>query len=307
MTDTVKGNISAVLYSIVIGLSFLFSKVALEDGNTLDILAHRFTFAFIGILIFTIITRNIKVVSRKDIIALLPISLVSPILYFSLQLIGLSMASSSEGGIIQSLIPIFTMILGIAILKEKPSTKQKLFTLVSMFGVIFVFVAQGKSIDTKHFTGIILLTLSSFSLSLYNVMARKDAKKYTVVQMTYVMTLFGCVIFNIIALGRHVIQSDISVYLTPLTNFKYIGSVFYLGIMSSLLSFALSNYALSKIEASRMGVFLNLTVVAAVFAGGFFLGETITFIHIIGVLIILIGVMGANMSKNNKDDIEDSF
>lgn len=297
MNDTIKGSISAVLYSIIIGLSFLFSKIALIDGNTIDILAHRFGLAFIAIFLYTIIAKKGKVVSKSDIIALLPLSFVSPVLYFSLQLLGLSMSSSSEGGIIQSTIPIFTMIFGIILLKEKPSLKQKIFTFISMFGVLFVFIAQGKSIDSRHLLGIILLTISSLSLSLYNVMARRDAKEYSVIQMTYVMTLLGCIVFNAIAIIKHLFTSDIISYFAPLASFDYIGSVLYLGIMSSLITFVLSNYALSKLEASKMGVYLNLSVVVAVFAGAVFLKENITFIHIIGVIIILIGVMGANLSK----------
>ncbi|WP_024622308.1 DMT family transporter [Metaclostridioides mangenotii] len=309
MNDTIKGSISAVLYSTLIGLSFLFSKIALVDGNTIDILAHRFTSAFIAIFLYTLLTKKRKVVSKSDIIALLPLSLVSPVLYFSLQLLGLSMSSSSEGGIIQSTIPIFTMIFGIILLKEKPSLKQKIFTFISMFGVLFVFIAQGNTIDSKHLLGIILLTLSSLALSLYNVMARKNAKQYNVTQMTYVMTLFGCFVFNVVSIIKHLFLSDIQSYFAPLASMNYIGAVLYLGIMSSLVSFILSNYALSKLEASKMGVYLNLTVVVAVFAGAIFLKESITFIHVIGVAIILIGVLGANLSKPStaNNDVEDSI
>jgi drug/metabolite transporter (DMT)-like permease len=308
MNDTIKGSISAVLYSTLIGLSFLFSKIALVEGNTIDILAHRFTSAFIAIFLYTLITKKRKVVSKSDIIALLPLSLVSPVLYFSLQLLGLSMSSSSEGGIIQSTIPIFTMIFGIILLKEKPSLRQKIFTFISMFGVLFVFIAQGNTIDSKHLLGIILLTLSSLALSLYNVMARKDAKQYNVIQMTYVMTLFGCIVFNVVSIIKHLFSSDIQSYFAPLASMNYIGAVLYLGIMSSLVSFILSNYALSKLEASKMGVYLNLTVVVAVFAGAIFLKESITFIHVIGVAIILIGVLGANLSNPStaNNDVEDS-
>ncbi|GAA0242505.1 DMT family transporter [Metaclostridioides mangenotii] len=308
MNDTIKGSISAVLYSTLIGLSFLFSKIALVEGNTIDILAHRFTSAFIAIFLYTLITKKRKVVSKSDIIALLPLSLVSPVLYFSLQLLGLSMSSSSEGGIIQSTIPIFTMIFGIILLKEKPSLRQKIFTFISMFGVLFVFIAQGNTIDSKHLLGIILLTLSSLALSLYNVMARKDAKQYNVIQMTYAMTLFGCIVFNVVSIIKHLFSSDIQSYFAPLASMNYIGAVLYLGIMSSLVSFILSNYALSKLEASKMGVYLNLTVVVAVFAGAIFLKESITFIHVIGVAIILIGVLGANLSNPStaNKDVEDS-
>lgn len=43
--------LAAVAYAMVIGLSFLFTKLSLDVAEPIDILAHRFTVSFIFISI----------------------------------------------------------------------------------------------------------------------------------------------------------------------------------------------------------------------------------------------------------------
>ncbi len=46
-----KVYIAAISYALITGLSFLFSKIALSATVPLDLLAHRFTASFLGIMI----------------------------------------------------------------------------------------------------------------------------------------------------------------------------------------------------------------------------------------------------------------
>lgn len=102
--------IAAILYSFIIGLSFLFVKIALQTAEPFDILAHRFTIAFAAAtvpILFGWVKLSIRV---KDVIDILPLALLYPALFFSFQAFGLVYSSSSEAGIIQAAIPIFTMV-----------------------------------------------------------------------------------------------------------------------------------------------------------------------------------------------------
>ncbi|MEH6882126.1 EamA family transporter, partial [Priestia megaterium] len=47
MIEKKKAYIAALTYAIIIGLSFMFVKVALTIATPFDALAHRFTIAFI--------------------------------------------------------------------------------------------------------------------------------------------------------------------------------------------------------------------------------------------------------------------
>ena len=60
MKDTVKGTIAAAVYAIIIGFPIMLSKVALMVGNPIDLLAHRFTIAFITIFIIALFRQKKK-------------------------------------------------------------------------------------------------------------------------------------------------------------------------------------------------------------------------------------------------------
>jgi multidrug transporter EmrE-like cation transporter len=73
-----------------------------------------------------------------------------------------------------------------------------------------------------------------------------------------------------------------------------------LGVVSSLLTAWLSNYILSKMEASRMSVFANLSTIVSMAAGAVFLGEEVAVYHGIGSVLIIAGVIGANRLGRKK-------
>jgi drug/metabolite transporter (DMT)-like permease len=59
----------------------------------------------------------------------------------------------------------------------------------------------------------------------------------------------------------------------------------------------MTNYILSKIEASKMSVFSNLGTVITIIAGAVFLKEKIYLYHIIGSILIVGGVLGADFFR----------
>lgn len=85
----------------------------------------------------------------------------------------------------------------------------------------------------------------------------------------------------------------------PFSSSEYLASVLYLGILSSLVTLALTNYSYARVEASKLGVLGNLIPIIAIFAGVLIMGDKISWMHIIGAIIIFIGVIGVNVSKKH--------
>ncbi|MFK4425297.1 DMT family transporter [Bacillus sp. RC51] len=294
MKNTTKAYISALLYSFIIGFSFMFVKLALTITSPIDTLAHRFTVAFIAAtipVIFGFVKLNI---SLKNILALLPLAIFYPALFFAFQAFGLVYTSSSEAGIIQAAIPIFTMILASYFLKEYTNTWQKTSVCISVIGVIYIFVMNGIGAHETSFIGVILILLSALSSACYNVLARKMTKKFKLMDLTYTMTAIGFISFNFIAIIDHMNKGTITVYFKPFTNGTFLISILYLGLLSSLLTALLLNYSLSYIEAAKISVFSNLSTLITIIAGVVFLQEQIAYYHIVGTLMIVLGVIGTN-------------
>lgn len=296
MTNTKKAYGAAILYACIIGFSFIFIKIALREANALDILAHRFTIALFVATIIIYFKKTPFTISLKDIRAILPLAILYPGLFFLFQVFGLLYSTSSEAGIIQATIPIFTLLFATWFLKERSSHWQKAFIFLSVAGIIFIFLMNGVHVESYNLKGTGLILLSALSAALYNVMARKLTQKYDLFTLTYMMTLFGFVIFNALALLNHAVEKSIGNFFTPLLTPSFLVAILYLGILSSLCTSFLSNYTLSIIEASKMSVFSHIATLITIIAGVIFLQETLQYYHFIGAIIIIVGVIGVNYS-----------
>ena len=292
--------IAALAYALIIGLSFLFTKLSLDVANPLDILAYRFTVSFIAISI-PILFKWIKVDDNKERIKkIIPLAILYPVLFFGFQTFGLQYATSSEAGILLASAPIFTLILATYFLNEKTTTLQKLSVLLSVSGVIYILVMKGSTVDIKNIRGIILLVLSALSMAGYSVMARKLTREFTSIELTYMMIFISFITFNSISVVNHLINGTMSTYFNAFLSRDFIISILYLGILSSLVTSLLTNYVLSKIDASKMSVFANLGTVISMVAGVIILNEEIFYYHIIGTILIVGGVIGTNFLGRKK-------
>lgn len=296
--------IAALSYAVIVGLSFLFTKIALGVSNPIDILAHRFMASFIAIsipILFKMLPINLD---KERIKKVLPLAILYPLCFFGFQTFGLQYATSSEAGILLASAPIFTMIMASYFLSEKSNTYQKLSIIVSLIGVLYITFMKGATIDLANIKGIVLLLLSALSFSGYGILARKLTKDYTVIELSFIMVTISFIVFTSVAIIKNLAGGTIGQFFLPLTSIKFIISILYLGVLSTLGTSLLTNYALSKLEASKMIVFSNLGTVISIVAGVIFLKEKIFYYHIIGSLMIIGGVLGTNfLDKSRVKDL----
>ncbi|WP_077212047.1 DMT family transporter [Bacillus dakarensis] len=294
---------AALLNAAIVGLSFLFTKLALQVSTPMDTLAYRFLFAWAGLTCFLFFSPKsfaIKVKGKRNILSLLAIALFYPTLFFSFQAFGLDLATSAEGGIIFAFGPALIALMAAYFLKEKTNKKQYAFIFLSIFGVLYIFFMKGFSINVDqpgHSLGILLLLLSCLSIASYTIMARYLSVSYSPIQLTYIMVTFGFIFFNGYAIVENIINGQLLAFLALFQNHVFVLSVGFLGILATMCTSFLSNYSLSKLSASQMGIFSNIATVISIAAGAVILHEPIYYYHIIGSVLIIIGVLGTNLSK----------
>ena len=119
---------------------------------------------------------------------------------------------------------------------------------------------------------------------------------FTNLELTFIMITISFLSFNALSIGSHLIQGSITTFFSPLFEPRFLLSILYLGVLSSLITALLSNYVLSKIDASKMIVFSSLATVISIIAGILILKEDFFFYHIIGSILIIGGVLGTNFS-----------
>lgn len=295
MQSKKSGYLAAITMSLIIGFSFYFSKLALDNASPLEILAHRFTAAAAfsaGLLLLKVLPLKI---TRKDFVKFLPFALFYPIFFFSLQIAGLTMVQSSLASILQATTPLFTMILAVVLLKEKTGRQKIFYLLISLSGILYISVHKGINIQVSSITGYILLLLSSLSSAANFVLVRKFAKSLGHLKITIMAVFAGFIVFNLLLLLQSGLETFTASYRMAWGNTKYLVPILFLGIPSTLFSSMLTNFSLTKLEASTMSVFHHLGTFVSILAGVLLLNERLLSYEIIGSLLILLGVLGTTL------------
>lgn len=292
-------HIAGIIFAIIFGFTFMFSKVALDYVTPIGLIAYRFLIAFLVIEIL----RRFKVIhirfEKKHFMHLFLVAIFQPILYFLFETYGLNLTSSGEAGMMIAMIPIFVTLLSTIMLKEKPKLIQVLFILLSVSGVIFIQVSKSTNGLESGFIGFILLLLAVLSAAMFNIASRSASKTLKPYELTYFMMFAGAITFNIIYLFQLTFEHRIMDYFTNLYHIELLIPILYLGVVASIGGFFLVNFALSKLPAHVTSIYANLSTIVAIAAGALLLSETLYLYHYIGSLMILIGVYGTVRSNGS--------
>ncbi|MBB6733662.1 DMT family transporter [Cohnella zeiphila] len=286
----------ALLYSIIIGFAFLTSKLALRYADPIDLLAYRFALSYFALTIAIRAgwVRIPKREKKEKRLPLLGISLMYPTLFFGFQTFGLTAATTSGAGIFSATTPVFALLLGALLLKEKSNALQKLSVAVSVGGLAFMSAASGDSLQGTTATGATLLLLSALSLAVYGVLARMLRNSYSAVQISHAMMRTGVVIFTLLALIRHAVNGTMPDLFAPLGEPGFWLPLLYISLMTTLVSSWLSNAVLARLEAFKVSLFVNLGNMISIASGVLLMNDHWSSAQTVGTACLLAGVIGAN-------------
>jgi drug/metabolite transporter (DMT)-like permease len=286
--------VAGIAISIIFGMSFMFTRQALDSFGTFHLLAFRFTLAALMLSILALIG-VIKVEFRnKPIKELLLLCFFQPIAYFIFETIGVKLTSSSQAGMMIALIPVIVTLMAVVFLKESPNKMQSLFIFVSVLGVLFIIAMSGNLNAGGNLIGIAVLMGAVISGATYNILSRKLSSHYKPLEITFVMMWVGSICFNTIAVVSSIMQGTLHSYFSGFSSWQAVSSILYLGILSSICAFFMLNYMLSKLTASSSAVFSNLTTVISIAAGVFIRHESFYWYQLAGGALIILGVWGTN-------------
>lgn len=274
----------------IFGFSFLFSKLALNQADPFVLLTARFLTAFCLMSLLAATGLCPVQLRGKDLKPLLLLGLLQPVIYFICESYGIRETSSSFAGTIIALIPIAGVGLGAAVLKERPTLLQILFSILSVAGVILMTAVDG--MGTVRVRGFLFLLGAVVSGAMFSVQSRKIAGDFTAFERTYVMFGVGAAAFTAAALLRTGASAES--WVGPLTSGSFWISIVYLSCVSSVGAFLLLNKALDVLDVARSLVFANVTTVISVLAGVLILHEQFTAIQAVGIVMVLLGVFGVN-------------
>lgn len=295
-------QIAAAIAAVIFGFAFLFAKNALDYLEVFQLIGLRFLTAAL-LLTFLKIIGIIKVkINYSRIKTLLLIALFQPVLYFIFETKGVDLTTASLSGVIISLVPIVVTLFSAILLRESLRCLQWISVFISLAGAILIILPGSIRGGTENTIGVLFLFGAVLSAGFYNILSRKVSKSFTPFEITYVMMWAGAIIFNTIGIIEAKASNNLMNYFSDIANVHVLIDILYLGILASVLAFLLLNYSLSKMEASKSVMFMNLTPLVSVLAGVFLRGEKFYLLQCIGGIIIILGLflINSKLTSNNK-------
>lgn len=299
MTSEKKGMLAATVAYCIFGFSYLFAKLALsvEGVEPMILLCARNTVSFI-VLNLLVLTRIFKINFRgKNIWPAVCLGLLQPLIFSTLENYGVKFSTTSFTGLIASLAPVFSAILGVFLLREKPNWKQWLCIVLSIAGVMMVSVGGNDGENTV--VGCLCLVGAYLVAALYSILSRKLSKGFTSVELTYVMFTVGFIGFTSMAFITYR-AATVAMLVNAFSNRTFLISSLYLGILSAIVAYVLINYAISQLPVSRATIFSSFTTIISVLAGIIIMKDPFTWVSGVAFVLILFGVYGVNQFARKK-------
>lgn len=297
-TGKVKLYAVALIYTFSIGFSFLAIKKCVPYADSLTILAYRYDFALLGVIVWLAICRLLgkRQTPPKDRPkSRLYLTAGFYIGFMVLQITAMFFATSIEGAIVFAVVPIFAKIIARIFLGERSTILQNIFVVITVSALIVLIVLEATSL-TMSLPGIIIMLAASISMAISNVFMRYVRGTFQPIEITRTIAIGGFILFNAIVWIRAAATGDFHSLLDPLTHPQFLIAIAFLGIFCILLSAQFMAFMLAHMEIVQSTIFGNASTAISILAGAILLGEPLTVYHIICALLILTGVVGLTLA-----------
>jgi drug/metabolite transporter (DMT)-like permease len=293
--DRGYGTAAAIIVAIIWGLSFVAASMVLTTLSPVILATVRFIIA--AAIYSPVIVWEYRRGNRPSLADLRELALfgfLSISIYFWLQYTGVQYAGAGVSAVlVTGLIPVLTGLAGAVLLKERFNLRRGFGVALGLTGVALIALPKllVSNVDWLFFVGVACLLGNAVCWSMYSTLSRRLMKRIgKPLMVTAYTTLWGMLFLLPMSL-----TSDWGA-VSALTSGQW-GSILFLAVVCSAGGHFLWNYALSRTEAVKASVWLNLEPVAA-FIGSFALfGVVPTPLTMLGGAAILIGALLTSLSK----------
>lgn len=279
-------NAQAAIFSIFFwSASFTWTKLALLEVNPWSLAFWRWLCAALFFAFYLPLRGQgpqVQQALRRDGWRLALLGLLGVSLTYGLQNIGLTRTTAINSSLIMSSIGLLTALLGVAWLGERLHRRGWLGLALAFSGMV-VIVGQGvaPTVGASTLPGDLIMAAAALCAALYSIYGKPLVARTPPAVMTGLVAGFGALfLLPVVVWQGLALPGPLHTWLLLLA----------LGIGSSALANLAWWQMLSRLDASRAGLFLFLIPVVASLIAVITLGETLTLQTIGGALLVLGGL-----------------
>ncbi len=271
---------------VIWGFSYLFTRIAQRSASPTVVLSMRFLASWVIMTALIWSGKKSFSLKGKNFRPLLALALLEPPYYF-FESYGVYYSNATFAGTVMAFAPVVGILAAMLFLGEKPTRRQKIFSLLPTAGVIII-TSVGSSMGIVKPLGAIFLFASQIvaaGMKLYN---KKSSEEFSSFERTYASVVANAIIFTIKSMID--LHGDVRAYAAPLGNPEYVFALVVLCLFCSIAANLLVNYACGMMSVTRISTFSTIATICSAFGGVIFLGEPITWMTFFGSTIIIIGI-----------------
>lgn len=281
--DKEKWLLLAIL-SIIWGSSFILIKKSLDHFNPYQVGSLRVLIA--GIILLPIAISNYKLFPKKHLKWLILGAFTGNFIPMFLFPIAEKEVTSSIAGIINSMMPIFVIIVGALVWKFETTKKQIIGVLISFTGVCILAFGGGDSGELKIIP-ILLLLLATLCYAVSTTTVKSKLMEVSSVVLSSFIFSFVLIFPSLIALTSTGFFSEFSFSKDNMLGLMFVSllSIFGTGLAMTM------NYRLLKVSTPLFASTVTLIMPIVAIIWGIIDGERLSIMQFIGAGIIIAGLI----------------
>jgi len=182
--------------------------------------------------------------------------------------------------------PLWTLVLGRGVARERLTAKQVAGVMISVAGVAAV-LADRRATSSAFATGDLLIVATALCGAIYNVLAKRSVTKYGGVTVTFYAMILGTLLLMPLLLAQ-------SAFGVRAWSRETLALLVFVGILGGALGFTLWTSALRRLSPTQVAVYINLNPLTATAIAATLLHERLSLRFVGGFLAVAAGVFIVN-------------
>ena len=286
--DRVFALMEACFVTFLWSSSYILVKIELTQLSPLTLVSLRYIVASV-ILVALAVLRG-EATQLKEMGTVLKLAVLGFSGYTmaqGLQCLGLFYLPAVSVTFILNFTPIIVLILGALFHQKYPTRLQVAGVTLVMVGAYLFFQDPFSEVNL---IGVAKTLLSGFGWAAYLVLSRRsfEKKELNLLGLTAFSMGFGTVLMGV---GAYAFEGF------PVVSPSSWGIILWLGVINTAFAFFLWNHALQKLEAFETSILQNTMLVQIALLSWVFLGEPLTSMKGLSMLLVFVGVLLVQLKK----------
>lgn len=283
----IRALLMGLAFALMWSSAFTSARIIVQDAPPLASLSLRFFLSgLLGVLIAKALGQSWSL-TRNQWRAVFVFGLCQNALYLGLNFVAMQTVEASLASIIASTMPLLVAGIGWVLLKDRLPLQGVIGLLLGIVGVVLIMGARfGGNADLF---GMALCVVGALALSIATLAMRGASSGGNLLMVVGLQMFVGAIILGVVSLATETLYVNPSLKLT----LAFVYTTLVPGLLATFIWFSL----VERIGAVRASTFHFLNPFFGVAIAALLLGENLGGMDIIGVVVITVGILLVQLSK----------